>query len=242
MATDLTYVTAFFQNINNRKDRSTQNYIDYAKDFLETDLQKIVFVEHQILPELSKICGKNTCLIPTSKYYLSTFRYTKGKHLLCQIQDTEKATIDYCKVISAKTFMVKEGIEMNPFQTEKFIWVDFGLRHVFHNKEQYVNSLHKEFQFRPGKVKISGIWKLKQAIQANPFTDINWFFAGGVFGGYSQDLLDFANMCDKQFKSNADEGKITLEVNMWFQIYLENHHRIEWVDGQNFGPGLLLNF
>lgn len=138
--------------------------------------------------------------------------------------------------------MVKSAIEFNPFKTKKFIWVDFGLKHIFNSSAEFIKGLYKDFNFTKGKVKIAGLWDLDQAIKTDPITSINWFFAGGVFGGYAEDLIKFDNLCDKQFKKNADLGIITLEVNTWLQVYLENPHNIEHVLVGNFGPGILLNF
>jgi hypothetical protein len=57
----------------------------------------------------------------------------------------------------------------------------------------------------------------------NIFTDIAWYFAGGVFGGDKDQLFEFAEKM-KIGCLNIINQKQTLmwEVNIWYLIYLGN--------------------
>jgi hypothetical protein len=55
------------------------------------------------------------------------------------------------------------------------------------------------------------------------YKQINWYFAGGVFGGNKQKLIEFA----EKMKNNCidiitTKNTIIWEVNIWYLIYKNN--------------------
>jgi hypothetical protein len=44
--------------------------------------------------------------------------------------------------MSNKTEWIKQAIELNHFNTEQFVWIDLGIKHVFKcDEDSYVNIL-----------------------------------------------------------------------------------------------------
>ena len=117
------------------------------------------------------------------------------------------------------------------FNSTQFIWVDFGIDHInktLNNSEfsQCITNLQNNVY---NKVRIGSIWETNQRLeeyyiaQENIYTKIAWFFAGGVFGGDVESLLQFEKLSrEKCLKVIKEQENIMWEVNIWYMIYLEN--------------------
>ena len=86
---------------------------------------------------------------------------------------------------------MRDAIKLNVFDTDNFIWVDFGIRHVFKCSDnefiQKIESLNTKIY---DSVRIGTIWDLNYLYNINIYKDISWYFAGGVFGGDKESLLE----------------------------------------------------
>ena len=73
------------------------------------------------------------------------------------------------------------------------------------------------------KVRIASIWSPSISYNVDIYKNVAWYFAGGVFGGNKDFLLDFANKTkEKCIHIIEKQNTIMWEVNIWFLIYLEN--------------------
>jgi hypothetical protein len=134
--------------------------------------------------------------------------------------------------ICGKTEWVRKATALNAFRTEHFVWVDFGLRHVFRcTDEGYVRHLDA-LQHRPppaeNNVRIAGIWDPEAAYAADPYKDVLWYFAGGVFGGRKDALLHFADATKaKCIEIMEEKNTLMWEVNVWYLLLKENKENKE---------------
>jgi hypothetical protein len=110
-----------------------------------------------------------------------------------------------------KVDWVKRAIEIDPYKTEQFVWIDFGLHHVY------------------PKVRIAGIWNINYNInradlrwESKIFDKPQWFLAGGVFGGSKDKLLVFAELVEQESQQMIAHGRISWEVNVWYLICLDH--------------------
>lgn len=132
-----------------------------------------------------------------------------------------KDTIEFMFIMCNKTEIVRKAIEINPFNTNQFIWVDFGIKHVFTCNE---NDFQMKIENLKNKyyenVRIANIWNPNSTYQIDIFKDVTWYFAGGVFGGKNESLIIFVNHV-KEFCINIIKQKHTImwEVNVWFLVY-----------------------
>lgn len=123
-----------------------------------------------------------------------------------------------------KTEWIKEAIELDLYKSDQFVWVDFGIRHVFNcNDDEFRSKIERLCNKLYDKVRIASIWDLNVQSSKDCYTMIMWYFAGGVFGGSKDKLLLFADLM-KKMCLNIIESKGTLmwEVNVWYLIYQEN--------------------
>jgi hypothetical protein len=127
-----TLVSAFISNVNTRKDRTIEKYIEYGKILLQTKIPKIIFIDEIIFYELKEYSNEVTYLIPIKKESIYFYEF---KDLLTKFNlnstSPEKDSLEYMFTMCSKTEWIKKAIELNFFNTSNFIWVDFGIKHVF---------------------------------------------------------------------------------------------------------------
>ena len=82
--------------------------------------------------------------------------------------------------ICSKTEHVRKAIELDPFQSSQFIWVDFGIIHVFKNDDiKFDNALSNIQNNSYDNVRIGSIWdpELYDAMCLNFNTNIYKFLS-----------------------------------------------------------------
>ena len=111
---------------------------------------------------------------------------------------------------NSKPEWVFKASELNPFNTDYFVWVDFGLSHVIKNKDNF---------------NILKTLKLSHDICLSAITDtihpflldrICWRFAGGVFYVSKNGSKQFYETCKVVIERVIP--RITWEVNVWALI------------------------
>jgi len=248
MENNVTLVSAFIANANQRQDRSIDNYISYGKKLMAAPINKIIFFDDSEIQQLPDECfNENTLIIPIKKDDNYLYQY-KDKITDFHLNTTcpQKDTLDYMITICNKTEHIKNAILLNPFQSTQFVWVDFGINHVFKDRtdEDFTKALHelreKEFE----NIRIANIWdtSLYNIYVLNPYKDVLWFFAGGVFGGSSEALIKFADLTKQHcIKVIEENNTLMWEVNIWFQVYLENKELFSLYNCDH-NPSILENY
>ena len=151
-----------------------------------------------------------------------------------------KDTIEYMFLQCHKTEWVKmaiqlithiknEHIVLNLTDNLQFIWIDFGIYHIFNNNnELFQNSFEnvsviKYDSIKSNKVRIASCVNPMEPYHSNIYRHIAWYFAGGVFGGSSETLLQFADLMKTECINIINERKhLMWEVNIWYLIYLKH--------------------
>jgi hypothetical protein len=220
-----TLVTAFISKANTRNDRNTENYIEYGKKLLKNPIKKIVFFEETLIKSLEEeYFNENTIIIPVRKEDNYLYKYIDLiTNFGLTTTQPDKDTLEYMLLICNKTEFIRKAIEINPFNTKQFIWVDFGINHIFKNDEEKFNNVIKNLDDKMYEtVRIGSIWT-PEMYHVNLYTNVAWFFAGGVFGGDLNSLIKFADLTKKMcIKTIEEHQTIMWEVNIWYQVYLEN--------------------
>ena len=109
--------------------------------------------------------------------------------------------------------------------------IDFGIAHI--NKcledNEFSETIANLKNNIYNKVRIGSIWQSTQQIeeyyiiQENIYTKIAWIFAGGVFGGDIESLLEFEKVSRETCLQVIKEKKSLMwEVNIWYMVYLKN--------------------
>jgi len=227
-------VTAFVAGANQRNDRVIDDYMNYGKKLLENPINKIVFFDDSLIGLLPNY--PNTIIIPIKKEDMYLYEYKDEiTNFALNTQTPEKDSLEYMFLMCNKTEFIRKAIELNPFhsdpfQTNQFVWVDFGINHIFKNDDATFNAVIGALENKSyDNVRIGSIWSpdmhtiMTRNFRTDIYKDIAWYFAGGVFGGDSKSLIKFADLTKQQcIKIIAERKTLMWEVNVWFLLYLEN--------------------
>jgi hypothetical protein len=225
-----TIVSAFINN-NVKSVRSMDEYVELGIPLLKSNIPKVIFVDEIVYEKIKKYENDNTKIILYDKSESYLYQYINNEHLskysLYTIMDGSVPydTIEYHFIQCNKTEWVKKAIDANSFNTDNFVWLDFGIRHVWQGGDEHfiktVESIgSKNYN---DKIRIASIWDVNITFRFFIFTHVLWYFAGGVFGGNAKSLLAFSQkMRDKCVEIILKENTIMWEVNIWYLIYKEN--------------------
>ena len=218
-----TIVSAFVANVNSRRDRTLEKYIEYGKQLLETKAPKIIFIDECVFETFADCINEYTHLISIKKEDSYLYQYMSlitdyNLSTTCP----EKDTLDYIFTMCYKTEWIKEAILLNYFKTEQFVWIDFGIAHVCVDlsKDQFNDAIVRVSNQSYDKIRIASIWNMHYKLNVNLYNTVVWYFAGGVFGGKMEALMIFANEMKKMCIELITVKKtIMWEVNIWVLIY-----------------------
>jgi hypothetical protein len=224
-----TIVSAF---IYEKKDncKSFDEYYNYSKYLLECDVNKIIFLGEKMynfIIENSIINKKNTHLICVKKEHFYLFNIIDKITNFNKHNNNNKDTLIYIITICLKTNYVNKAIELDTYNSNQFIWIDFGINHVCNIPQNTFNKYIYELSNKiyDKNIRIAGIWDINKKYNLDILTDVHWYFAGGVFGGSKEYLILFDNlMKNKCLEIINKYNTLTWEVNIWYLIWKENPH------------------
>jgi hypothetical protein len=223
-----TLVSGFLTNVNQKMDCNIDKFFELGVLLLEAKIPKIIFVDEGMYEKINTYENEYTKIILINKTDYDLYQYMNHDVLTNFSLNTDnhaKDTIEFMFTMCNKTEWLKQAINIDCFNTEQFVWVDFGIRHVFRcDDDNYLNILESlQNKNYDNGVRIGTIWDLQVLYNFNILRDITWYFAGGVFGGNKENLLNFANLTkEKCLQIISQEKTIMWEVNIWYLIYLEN--------------------
>ena len=223
-----TIVSAFLSNVNTRSDADQNSYLAMGKRLLDIKSPKIIFFDEKYIDDI-EYDPKYTVIIPFKKNDIYLYEYIDEITEFNVITDfPAKDSLEFMILMCFKTELVRKAIHLNPFNTDQFTWVDFRINHVFkyvHNEnfEKYILDMTKN---KYSSVRMATIIDPnKVQLQTDIYRNIVWYFAGGVFGGNSCKLIQFADLVKKKCISVIhDKKSLMWEVNIWYLVFQENKH------------------
>jgi hypothetical protein len=223
---DYTIVTAWFdlrtKENNPLKDNDTHDYFYSTKAYFEKAallFQKpypmVIFTEprfqEQILAARPPEFREKTRFIVRNYdelafySYLPKFEENHEKNPVINL-DLNKFTPLYKLLVNQKTNFVKEVVEMNPFQTTAFAWMDLRLHDRYdmsvEETTQSMNDIH------PDRVKIMFMCDLPLWHINGRHDFYSWTrgkVAAGFFAGTREPLLQFARLCQEELREAIRE-------------------------------------
>jgi hypothetical protein len=215
-----TVVSSLFIGVNNY--RSVDDYIMYGFKLLRQPVNKIIYIQHELYEKYysGETWGENTTFryISESDIYLKEYNKYVTKFKV-NSSHPEKDTKEYMYLMCNKTEFVRRAIIDNPYGSKNFVWLDFGVWHMIKNDTVFADCIKNVCDKQYDNVRISG--GRKTHVEDN--LNINWFFLGSIFGGDKEKLLLF---CDKMKERCIEiiktENKIYWEVNIWYEIWLQD--------------------
>jgi hypothetical protein len=213
-----TVVSSLYMGVN--KYRSIDDYIMYGYKLLQQPVNKVIYIERDLYEKYyaGETWGANTTFryISESDIYLTAYdKYVTKFNVMSN--NPKKDTKEYMYLMCNKTEWVRRAINENIYDSENFVWLDFGVYHMIQNDNIFNNSIVSLCNKKYDNVRIAG--GNKSGGEENLY--VNWFFLGTIFGGGKDKLLIF---CDKMKERCIEiiktENRIYWEVNIWYEIWL----------------------
>jgi hypothetical protein len=234
---DSVIVSAFIY-LNKGSFKTLETYLNYGKSLIELKIHKIIFMDASLIHLFEN--DEYTTFISTSLEEIYLYQYkTECTNLEKVYKDERKDSFDYFIIQNNKTEWMRQAIDMDMYKATNYIWVDFGIFHIFKNDIPY--DFHTLVSKHYSQVRISSIWnttnnKIVINWNLNEFKNILWYFCGGIFGGDKNSLIQFADLTREKCNYVIKEYRLLLwEVNIWYFVYLDHPHLFDmyYVDNHN---------
>jgi hypothetical protein len=231
---NITIVSGFLSNINNTEQKTVEKYIEHGKKLIEIRLPKVIFIDKQIYKQyFSNLSDELTKFIEIEKKDLYFYEHIdKITNFKLNSTNPNKDTMEYMFVQNHKTEWVKQAIQLDYFKTSQYVWIDFGIYHVFKDNHILFKKCVYNLRYkRYNNIRFPGCWHPRNLRNINILHDISWYFAGGVFGGHKDKLLEFANLTKEKCLYLINNKKhIMWEVNIWHLVYIDTIDKdlIDW--------------
>jgi hypothetical protein len=226
-----TLVSAFMTNINKRSDYDIEKYIENGNNLINLKIPKIIFLEKEIYDKYfadKSIDLEFTKFVMFEKSEIYFYDYISKITNFNISGNPNKDTLEYMFIQCHKTEWVKKAIELNPFNSEQFIWIDFGIYYIIKDLNTFAHAILNITKKSFSKIRIASCWDPNIDRKIDLYKYINWYFAGGIFGGDRGHLISFANLMKNKCLSIIEEKKtIIWEVNIWYLIYNEHPYLFE---------------
>lgn len=228
-----TIISSFISNVNTYK--NVAEYIEKGKALLELQMNKIIFIDSELENLYNDILieNENTRIIYIDRKELYLYDYIdKITNFNPNTGNKNKDTIEYFMTMCHKTEIIRKAIELDLYDTDNYIWIDFGIQAIF-IYDQYFNignhhikDISQSLTNTYDKIRIAHIVDFQQT-QFESIDDIikniKWYFAGGVFGGNKNMLLLFADLVKQKCIEMIEKyNTLTWEINIWYLVYFEN--------------------
>ena len=229
MSHTTTIVSAYMANVIskdylNKKD-VYQKYTEHFIPLLKSKVNKIIFIDDNIIDDYKSYENKYTKIIPFKKETNYLYDYLhKITEFKVDNNNPEKDTIEYMLTMCHKTEWVNKAITLDESKSDQYIWIDFGVKHMCKcSDEEFIQIIERLAEKQYNKVRISTIWDLNVKYDIDIYRNITWYFAGSIFGGKRPFLIEFARIM-KQMCLEIIETQKTLmwEVNVWYLLYKKN--------------------
>jgi hypothetical protein len=221
---NVTIVTMFYNirekecnDSNSQFNHSIEKYINYAKQFiLKLNYNLIIFTDNDVIKNIVKEERKELSdkTFIVNKLFEDTYYY-KHLNILTDLQTkfnivnghVEHETPMYIILNNDKFDFIESAINLNPFNSSHFIWMDFGINHVAANPE----VIDEWINYVPDKIKQLCINPyIEKVDDKEMFKYIYHHVAGGLFSGSSKNLLTYCEL----FRQKTEQ----IYNDNWYQI------------------------
>jgi hypothetical protein len=175
-----------------------------------------------------------------SSMYFNEFR-EQVTEFSVNTQYPSKDTLDYMFVQCHKTEWVAMAIGMDASfgsssssssssssnTKDMYIWMDFGIRHMFPSDMTFDMEIYRlrdrilRSNVTHTQIYAPSCWNADGIYYQDIYSVVHWVFAGSVFGGTRDTLLEFARRTKKKCISiMSEKRRLMWEVNVWYMVLL----------------------
>lgn len=202
-----------------------EDYVSSGQQLIDIPIKKVLFIDAEIVPKFT--LNSYTHIIPITlndfPLYVKYYHLCLSGRIKVLTPNINKDTALFHILQISKTEFMKRAIELNHFNTEIFAWIDFGIRKIYKSDDEMlecVSNIQSNISHVPrDSILIPGCWQFN-GFDNSEFVRILWYFCGGFFIGYKDNILKFAYRVKEDVEYIIEhEEKLTFEVNIWFRIW-----------------------
>jgi hypothetical protein len=228
-----TIVSGFLSDINKIEYRSLEKYVEYGKKLIQIKLPKVIFIDKKVYQQyFLNVSDELTKFIEIEKKDIYLYEHIdKLTDFKVNTDNPNKDTLEYMFVQNHKTEWIKQAIHFNFFNTSQYIWVDFGVYHLVKQAELFEKCIYKIGCMKYDNIRMPGCWDLHKHVSTDIYHNIAWYFAGSIFGGHKDKLLEFADLVKEKCLYLINNKKYLMwEVNVWYLVFidLKDKNLIDW--------------
>ena len=241
-----TIVTGYFKL--NKAKASHEKYNEWMQNMLSIDNPMVIFCDdktYETIHEMRKPLMEKTVIVMTSFNDFYSFKYAKNfaEHTKLDKELHVGHNMFLYMIWSEKSNFLKRAIEMDPFQTDYFIWVDIGC----------FRRPNTEFKHWPNPKRIEEIPHDKVLLlSVNAFTPAEFYnvrldslpsfqfvnrIGGTIFGGGKDVLLKwhtkYYEMLEYFISINRFIGKDQSIMNSVYLMNKDMCELVKWTQGCN---------
>ena len=221
----LTYVTAFIDIYGkNSLNKPNSMRYDNFKKIAQSGIPIVAFLDPQSVEVVNSFSLSNVFPVSISLEDLETHQIINLIPLtLPEQRCPKKDTVEFMTIMHAKAEFLHRAIQINPFHTEHFAWMDFSLSYIFKEIEQSLDHLVflSKQSYKEKLFVIPGCWP-RGANLDNIWNQIHWRFCGGFFIADQQSIKEFYTLYkDTLFNILSEKKRMIWETNIWtlFEMY-----------------------
>lgn len=215
-----TFVSAFLNFSNKDNNTLDFEYFRYFTKIAKTNIPIILFLDKKEI----KYANILTTYFPNVHivYIDSSFLLFDSDKPLPKNRNFNKDTKEYIQFMNNKIIFMDHARELNIYNTNHFIWLDFRLFHVIKNEiitssklvDIATKELTKKSYFAGGLKTIE-----------SKLDEINWRFLGGFFILDSESII---KLKEETIKLIENSSVFTWEVNNWAIIEKNTNFDFGW--------------
>ena len=193
-------------------------------------------------------------------FHLNTSNPTKDtlEYMFVQCYKTEWMRLAVL-LLSLSPPEIQDCLGTTNGNTRQYIWMDFGLYHMFDRpgageemfyrcfremdtrvSQRYLVACQNGFPFRT--VYFASCWPPAADYYMDVYRQIHWLFAGSVFAGFAEPLLELAQKMRAECLELIREKKhLMWEINVWILIYRKYPHLFNFYRC-NHDPSMIMFF
>ena len=235
-----TFVTSYI-NYYRTSLENTTHFIRLSKfkPLLQSKLNLLVFVTPDCFEPLHEFL-KSHCPSYTSRikiavlkqdiFHASSIFTTKWNLQLLlklpSIRFEPKDTLDFLCYTHTKVELLRQAIDLNPFDNSQYAWIDFNICDLFQHKSNTLHTLEilASQPLSHNQIILPGCWDFPQTQFTNA---INWRFCGGFAFGTTTAIQDWWQLYETYFEPFLQSFQTMVwDVNFW--AWLESNPDIDW--------------
>jgi hypothetical protein len=146
--------------------------------------------------------------------------------------NVKQETPMYIILNNNKLYFMELAIELNPFKSEHFIWMDFGINHVAQSTEK----IHDWINLIPDKIKQLCINPYIENINHKQmFQYIHHHTAGGLFSGSKENIQKYSELFKQKTEQIYNEDWYQIDEAVMTMVQRENPDLFEFFYGDYQG-------